>query len=164
MDLPIPASRYQVQVIVSDEQWKAGAVVRRDSVVVPDLEAESLAMSDVVLGGSKSAQHWISPPDTIPLNPLNAYPVASRVEVYYQLGGLVAFQDYETRIDVRKVGGGDHVGAKFRKEARASAAAELRTIDLGRLPAGAYTLTVTVKDAQGTQSVSREHQLNVTDR
>ena len=163
MDLPIPADRYQVQVVMTDEQWDAGAVVGRDSVVVPDLETQNLSMSDVVLGRPESAQRWIAPPDTVPLNALNAYPVGSRVGVYYQVGGLVPSHEYETRIDVRKVGAVDHVGAKFRKEARASAVADLRAIELGRLSAGAYSLTVTVEDVDCTESVSREHQLNVTE-
>lgn len=161
--IPVPAGRYVMQAIVADDGWHAGAAIRQDSLVVPDLQAARLTMSDLVLGRVGSGQHWIASPDTVALNPLNAYPAGSSMEVYYQVGGMKAGHTYETRIEVRTRGGkGDRVTANFREEGRAAKAVQFRTMVLGKLSPGEYLLILTLQDVDGSVSVSRQQSLNVT--
>jgi hypothetical protein len=159
--LPVPAGNYQVRIVVCDERMEVGAAVGLDSLTVPDLDAGELAMSEPVLGRAGSGQLWISPSDTVQLNPLNAYPVGSRVEVYYQVGGMKPGRSYETTIEVRRRGKGDRVSAEFKEENLGPKIVRFRTIALGKLPAGEYVLTVTIKEVDGSASVTRRQSLNV---
>ncbi|MBA3760542.1 MAG: hypothetical protein H0X07_08405, partial [Gemmatimonadales bacterium] len=160
--LPVPAGNYQVRIVVGDERMQVGAAISLGSLTVPDLDAGELAMSEPVLGRAGSGQLWISPSDTVPLNPLNTYPVGSRVEVYYQVGGMEPGRSYETTIEVRRHGKGDRVSAEFTEEDLGPKIARFRTIALGKLPAGEYVLTVTMKEVGGSASVTRRSSLNVT--
>ncbi len=158
-----PPGRYDARVIVASEGWDAGAATSRSNLEVPDLGTSRLTMSDPILGRDQSSQQWISPPDTVQLNPLNAYPVGSRVEVYYQVGGLKSGSSYETRIEVRRQGKSDRVGAEFREENLGPKVAHFRSVALGKLPPGEYVLTVTMKEVDGSASVTRRQSLNVTE-
>jgi len=160
--LPVPAGHYGVRIVVADERWQAGAAISRDSLTVPDLDTRDLAMSEPVLGRAGSGQIWVSPSDTVQLNPLNAYPVGSRVEVYYQVGGMKPGSSYETIIEIRRRGKRDRVSAKFRDENLGWKTARLRTIGLGKLPAGEYLLSVTTREVDGPAAVTRRQSLNVT--
>lgn len=160
--LPVPAGHYGVRIVVADERWRRGAAVGQDSITVPDLDAGELAMSEPVLGRAGGGQIWVSPSDTVQLNPLNAYPVGSRVEVYYQVGGIKPGRSYETIIEIRRRGKRDRVSAEFKESHLGSKLARFRTIGLGKLPPGAYLLTVTMREVDGPASVTRQQSLNVT--
>jgi tetratricopeptide (TPR) repeat protein len=160
--LPVPAGTYQVRIVVGDERMQVGAAISLGSLTVPDLDAGKLTMSEPVLGRAGSGQLWISPSDTVPLNPLNAYPVRSTVEVYYQVGGIKPGRSYETTIEVRRRGKDDRVSAEFKEENLGPKIARSRTIALGKLPAGEYALTVTMKEVGGSASVTRRQSFNVT--
>lgn len=162
--LPVPAGNYQVRIVVGDERMQVGTAISLGGLTVPDLDAGELSMSEPVLGRTGSGQLWISPSDTVPLNPLNAYPVGSRVEVYYQVGGMKPGTSYETTIEVRRRGKDDRVSAEFKEESLGRKVARFRAIELGRLPAGEYVLTVTIMEVGGSASVTRRHSLNVTKR
>jgi hypothetical protein len=160
--LLVPAGNYQVRIVVGDERMQVGAAISLGTLTVPDLDAGELAMSEPVLGRAGSGQLWISPSDTVPLNPLNAYAVGSTVEVYYQVGGTKPGRAYGTRIEVRRRGKRDHVSAEFKEENLGPKIARSRTIALGKLPAGQYELTVTMKEVDGSASVTRRQSFNVT--
>ena len=162
--LPVPAGNYRVRIVVGDERMQVGSAVSLGSLTVPDLDAGELSMSEPVLGRTGSGQLWISPSDTVPLNPLNAYPRGSRVEVYYQVGGMNPGTSYETTIEVRRRGKDDRVSAEFKEESLGPKIARFRTIELGKLPAGEYVLTVNIREVGGSASVARRHSLNVTKR
>jgi tetratricopeptide (TPR) repeat protein len=160
--LPVSAGIYGVRIVVADERFVAGATIAEDSLIVPDLDAGDLVMSEPVLGQSGSGQRWASPPDSVPLNPLNAYPVGSTVEVYYQVGGVKPGRSYTSTIEVRRRGKRDRVSAEFREENLGPKIAHFRSIGLGKLPAGEYVLTVTIREVNGSASVTRRQSLNVT--
>jgi tetratricopeptide (TPR) repeat protein len=162
--LPVPSGHYSVRVVVADERLEAGTAIGQDSLTVPDLDAGGLTMSEPVLGRAGSGQRWISPSDTVQLNPLNAYPAGSTVEVYYQIGGMKPGRSYASTIEVQRRGKRDRVSAEFKEESLGPKIARFRTIGLGRLPAGEYVLTVTIKEVNGSSSVTRRQSLNVTRR
>ena len=108
-------------------------------------------MSDLVLGREGSGTRWNSGATVVPLNPLNAWPVAAGAAVYFQLSGLVAGESYVTKYefflgsDDPKRGprlsiSGSQVASQSRLEVT-------RTLGLRNLEPGRYRVHVTTTGA-----------------
>jgi GWxTD domain-containing protein len=162
--VPVPAGSYIIRTVLTDMLRRSGDAVGADSVPVPDLEAQKLEMSDLVLGRQGSGQQWIAAEDTVPLNPLNAFSRRSEAEVYYQLGGLRPGSVYKTRIEVKErvAGTGHRAVLQFDHAASRPREAVRRTIALDRLSPGEYVITISVSGPDGA-AVERKQFLTVTD-
>jgi hypothetical protein len=98
----------------------------------------------------------------VELNPLDAYPLGSSAEVYYEVGGLVPGADYRTTVTVRPLRGGNRaagVRLSFDERPPALRAQVSRTVGLEALKPGQYRLTVTIEGAG--QYVSTTRNLNI---
>lgn len=182
LELSLVPGRYNVRLTVEEpesggtrpagydpEQAGArGAVIGLDSIRVPAMQGDSLMMSDVILGREGSGLVWVAPDGAaVPLNPLNAYPPGGTMALYYQVIGQIPGTEYETTIALARAD--DDKGrrvVRLRSTARATRhwTAVRRRLDLPRLKAGHYRLTVTVKQkgaAANLPTVSRSGIVNV---
>lgn len=92
VELPAPPGAYGVSLVVTQSDGR-GAVAHLGTVVVPSTGTR-LGISELVLGREGSGARWNSGAKTVPLNPLNAWPIAAGAEVYFQLSGLVVGESY----------------------------------------------------------------------
>lgn len=160
ISLPVPPGRYAIQVVLSQPLGGAGVATRRDSVVVPG-PADSLVVSDLVMGRRGSGLGWRRADAIVPLNPLNGFPHGGTAEVYWEVGGLTLGTVYQTAIEIRRQDRNDaKVSLGFTDRADGNPSALSRSISLDRLDPGAYTLTVRV--TSGTLTVTRSAPLFVT--
>ena len=161
VELPVPPGRYGLQVVLSQPLGGAGIAIRRDTVQVPG-PADSLAVSDLVVGRRGSGLLWRRGEDLVALNPLNGFPRDGTAEVYWEVGGLKPAAEYTTTIEVRRQGqGGDaRLALTFTDHAVSDPTPVTRTIDLKRLDPGRYT--VTVRLSAGGNTTSRSVPLFIT--
>jgi hypothetical protein len=96
-------------------------------------------------------------------NPQAVFASNDLLELYYEVYGLPATSTYKTQLTVKKGsggggflgigklfgGGGSEISIKFEEQAPGPIVRSRRTIELGKLKAGQYTLEVAVTDAQG---------------
>lgn len=165
--LALPPGRYTVRAILGGEEWKSGAVLGRDSVPVPGLDGKALGMSDLIPGQPGSGQTWLAGPDTVPLDPLNAYSPNRPLSLYYQLGGLTVGTVYRTSVTVRAgrlAQGGSRVVLRFEQPAAGDRLAVLRSVSLEKLAPGPYVVVVRVEDPATGAAVQRLQQITLGPR
>jgi hypothetical protein len=150
-----------VRLIVAQEEREAGGSAELTTIDLPDFHRPRLSMSDLVLGREGLGILISNGRDSIPVDPLNTYPVASRVEVYYEVAGIPGGTSYATDIQLVAIEDGDDEEAlerrapditlSFSEVAEAPFARVRRQVDLGALRRGQYRLRVRVTDsASGT--------------
>lgn len=167
LELAVPAGAYQVRALVSQPGQEAGTGVGRDSVRIP-ADPRDMILSDLILGRTESGLAWSYGGEKIPLNPLNAVPKGNGVELFYEVGGLVAGQKYTVTSTVRKAEDKPtarpqlQVGFDF--TASASYERVSRGLGLANLKPGAYVLSVAVAEQGSGRQVRRERALNVLPR
>ncbi len=167
LELAVPAGAYQVRALVSQPGQEAGTGVGRDSVRIP-ADPRDMILSDLILGRTESGLAWSYGGEKIPLNPLNAVPKGNGVELFYEVGGLVAGQKYTVTSTVRKAEDKPtarpqlQVGFDF--TAGASYERVSRGLGLANLKPGAYVLSVAVAEQGSGRQVRRERALNVLPR
>ena len=178
VQLPVPPGIYDVRLSISEADTVSasrpshdpgtdafrGAAVALDSVSLSDPFADSLALSDLVLGRDGSGLQW-TPADgqPVPLNPLNAYPPGGTIALYYQMSGLQTGAQYRTRVALAPADdakGRDVISLTFTDRAGNGYEEVRRSIDLARLKPGHYRMRVTVRGPEGAE-VSRSGMVNV---
>ena len=118
-------------------------------------------MSDLVLGREGLGILIFNGRDSIPVDPLNTYPVGARVDMYYEVAGIPGGTPYATEIQLVAIEDGDDEEAlegrapditlSFSEMAEAPFTRVRRQVDLGALRPGQYRLRVRVTDsASGT--------------
>lgn len=160
-EFALPVGRYGVRLIVAQEEREAGGSAELTTIDLPDFHRPRLSMSDLVLGREGLGILISNGRDSIPVDPLNTYPVASRVEVYYEVAGIPGGTSYATDIQLVAIEDGDDEEAlerrapditlSFSEVAEAPFTRVRRQVDLGALRSGQYRLRVRVTDsASGT--------------
>ena len=155
--------RYRLSAVLADSSGETGSLARRNSLHVPEVRAAELSMSDLVLGRTGSGQVWRAGAQQVPLNPLNTYSKDGEVQVFYQLGGLVAGKTYATTVEVGAPGRDAAVRVRFEETAESAETSVSRSIGLNRLDEGSYVLTVRLEDELGRVQAERSQMINVTD-
>jgi hypothetical protein len=151
-ELPLPPGSYHVSAAFTQDDGR-GAVAALGTVVVPG-DSPSFAISDLVLGRTESGVRWNSGTMSVPLNPLNTYPVGGNAEAYFQLGGLAAGEHYAIRVEINRAG--DVAGAPARLAVTSDVAATATRMEIARgigltnLEPGSYRITVTVSGSGGS--------------
>jgi GWxTD domain-containing protein len=172
---PVPEGDYALRVAIGQPWRGAGEVHTGDSVVVPDFGADSLVMSDLVVGRAGSGLTWATGELQVSLNPLPGYPVAANLQVYYEVHGLERGATYRTRLEVRKEGGGSifswigrlfggggpPIALTFEGVAESRYTPVFQTVDISDLKPGQYTLRIVVEDPAGEVEIEREAPLEV---
>jgi len=169
VSLPVPAGPLTYRVAILN--GTRGGVFPTDSIRVAEDRVASLTLGKPILGARLPGLRWVSPtrPDTVFFNPLQTFPRRSDLEIYYELRGLVPGAAYSTELRIksdggglfRKIfGGGKHIELGFTETAATPVARANRTVRLGDLDDGDYTLTLAVTGPEG-QTVMREGHFRV---
>ena len=151
-EVAVPPGRYRVQVVLAQAVGGAGAAVRMDSVTVP-AGAGTLALSDIVVGRRGSGLSWRHRERAVPLNPLNAFTSSASAELYYEVSGVPAGEEYRAEIELRRDKGGKRaVSLAFTERATGEVTPVVQSVDLSTVRPGRYTLVVKVTSAAGAEA------------
>jgi GWxTD domain-containing protein len=177
--LPVPAGDYRYRVLIATPDGAAGDLVV-DSLRVERLDprAARFTVSDVVVGREGSGLVWLTPGDTVRLNPLNRFPEGSGAELYYEIYGLARGASYHTVVRLEKEGGRSLFGAirglfgggrspvllEFDAPADGPLTRVHRGIALRDVGKGNYRLTVIVTDPASGVAATRTQRFQVVAR
>jgi len=151
-EVVVPPGDYRVQVVLAQAVGGAGAAIRVDSVRVPQTEG-TLSLSDIVVGRRGSGLAWRRRGRTVPLNPLNAFTSSAEAELYYEVSGLAAGEEYRAEIELRRDKGGRRaVSLAFNERATGGVTPVVQTVDLSTVRPGRYSLVVKVTSAAGAEA------------
>jgi hypothetical protein len=161
LELRLDNGHWNVAVIARQPGDSAsGAYALRRGLVVGG--ATTLTLSDVVTG-REGQPNWRAPDGPFPVNTLGAWVAGGTVELWYEIRGLLAGQDYRTTIEV--IPTEQRLGEPIRvatTDGAPSATTQVRkSIGLERLRAGTYRLVVTVE--QGDHRATREQDVLIVE-
>ena len=174
VSVPVPPGRLEVHVAVLN--GSAGGLFPRDTVEVFAGPGSAVRMSEPVLGlrGAGGNLGWRLPgsADSVFFNPLETFPQASNLELYYELYGLSAGVEYTTEIEVVKPGGGllrslfggggKRISLTFSQVGAGAVTPVRRTLGLQDLDPGTYRLTLSLEGPEGL-SIEHTRRFEVTD-
>ena len=175
LTLPIRPGLYQLKVVLSDPSRDAGRMAADDSLVVPDFSADSVTVSELVLGRVGSGARWISAADTMNVTARRRFPAGAPLEVYYEVHGLAPGASYQSRLEVHKQGGGSifswlgklfggggpPIALAFEGVATGPTTRVLQTVDVRNLTPGRYRLRILVRAGESSERIERELTLEV---
>jgi GWxTD domain-containing protein len=164
--VPIEPGPSAVKVVLTDPVNRAGDLLSRDSLSVPDFGADSLVLSDLVLGVVGGELTWVRGADTVQLNTAGGFPLARPLEVYYEIHGLAPASPYRARVEVRRIGGGSPfrwiarlfggggppIALAFDGVAEGPVTRITHEVDIGALRPGRYRLVVTLRTPDGRET------------
>lgn len=157
--VPVPpgATRYRVAVSQGDER----GVVLPSGVVRPALPGDSLALSDLALGGPGAGTRWVaSDGDVVRINPLGTYRGDGVLELYAEAYGADGRGPLRVEVEVTREGGGGIFGLFRGRRSTSVSGTEQpagpvtpirRALSLAGLPPGNYRLSLRLRDASGGQ-------------
>jgi len=116
-------------------------------------------MSDPILGRESSGLRWRQSGQPVPLNPTGAWRRSEDATLTYEVDGMVAGREYETRLEVWQAKAPER-GVKtvltFRDVATGGTQLVRRDLSLSEIGAGEFRLLVKIRDttsrAEATQS------------
>ncbi len=175
LTVPVPHGDYVVRVVLGQPWRDVGEVHLAEGTVVPDFSADSLTVSDLIVGREGSGLVWRVGDRAMNLNPLHDFPQGADLDVYYEVHGLERGTLYRTRLEVHKQGGGSIFGwigrlfggggppisISFDGVAEGRATTVLRQVDISSLKPGSYRLKIVVEDPVSGAEVERESELKV---
>ncbi len=158
--VPVPPGDYVVRVAV--ETPSRGTVVTPRTVHVAAMTAPAISVSDIALGARSVPLPWLVGRDTAWINPLRRFKASEPMQLYFQVGGVSAGLDFHVQLAILRSGHRDaQISFGYNTVATADPDGVRRTVDLGDLSPGTYTLRVTVSTARGGRAV-RERSFTVT--
>jgi len=159
--LNVPPGMYEYRLAIQQGE-ETGVVLPRDTVRIGQPTAESLALSDLVLGSRSTNLLWRrTSADTVSFNPLRTYRRSQDMDLYYEVEGLSEGTPYTVRIAVRKYGGGGGlfkkifgggsaaISLKFEEQGAFPVGSSQRSLKLESLKPGSYVMEVVVDDGNG---------------
>lgn len=161
VSVPVPPGWLEIRVAVINGD--GGGVFPRDTIEVLSGGTAGARMSIPVLGRRTPRIAWPIPasPDSVFFNPLETFPRDGDLEVYYELYGLTAGVDYQTKIEVSRPGGGffskvfggggKKISLSFRQLADGSVTRVSRTLGLQELDPGTYRLVLSLTGPGGIE-------------
>lgn len=175
LTVPMAAGEYALRVLVAEPRRDAGDLLAEERLTMPDFAADTLAVSDIVVGHVGSDLTWPAGNDTVHVAPLRRFRAESQLEVYYELHGLREGEPYRARLEVAKQGGGSVFGwlkrlfggggppisLTFEGVASGPTTRVLQTVDIGDLSAGRYRMRILVENPSGAAQIERQTALEV---
>jgi hypothetical protein len=157
LTLPLPAGTWQVGVAIFQPDERRGGTIEARRV---RLDATPVALSDLILGREADPVQW----QGVAMNPLGTWRRGSTMTVFAELRGLAAGTETRATYEIRRLDRA--TGRPAVRVATSSTVTGPRStvesrIDLGRLDAGTYRLTLTMEAPGGTHLV-REKVFEVT--
>jgi len=155
-DIPLAAGTWEFGTVLRQPADSAGQIFRTEALVVPDVGARTLQMSDVVLGEATGGVRWEAPDGPFMLNPTGAYHQGEAVLTYYEVAGASAGDTLRTDVAFAREGSKDQTTLSFTESASGQVQRIRRDMDTSRLKGGRYTMTVTVHAGSSGRSISRD--------
>jgi tetratricopeptide (TPR) repeat protein len=164
VEVMAPAGTYDVRVAVQLADSASGNVVALGNAVEVWSPDPAVRLSDLVTGGSASDVLWWFGNEPVPINPLEAFPRATTVEVFYVQSGLRVGATYETRITLSPEDADDPVlSVSFAEVAAQALETKRRGLGLGDVAPGRYRLTVSIQEEGSPNAVDRIRTIDVTE-
>ncbi len=159
-ELPLDPGQWQLAVLVrQDGDTTGGGYALRRRLEIGD--DTSLLLGDVVTGRNDQPG-WTAPDGSFPVNALGTWPSNGTVDLWYQVGGLAAGEEYRTTLEV--IPADDLSRGKVQVAATDRATGPVTTvrkaIGLENLTPGTFYLRVTIE--AGGRAVTREQVIVVT--
>ncbi|HRP07579.1 MAG TPA: hypothetical protein PLL69_03735, partial [Gemmatimonadales bacterium] len=148
MEMPVPPGVYTASLMTSQDE--TGSVSSISSVAVP--APARRAISDLVLGRERSGANWNSGTQMVPANPLGAWRRDEDVEVYFQLLGVPAGEQFSMRFEfwsVDRERRDAEVTVKFDESSSGLRHEVRRSLRLRDLDPGRWRLRVVVNPGPG---------------
>ena len=175
--LPVPAGQYRYRLLLTTNDAETGDLAI-GPLHVDTLDPRRFAVSDIVVGREGSGLVWLSPGDTVRLNPLGRFPEGGAAEVYYEIYGLSNGAPYHTVVRLDREGGRSLFGAigrlfgggrspvllEFDAPATGPVTRVHRGVALRDVPKGNYRLTVRITDPASGTTVTRTQRFQVVAR
>ena len=158
-EVTAPPGNWDVAVLANDTTSTLGGGRRIDDVPVANFDGQTLRMSDLILGRESSGLRWRQSGQPVPLNPTGAWRRNEDATLSYEVDGMVAGREYETRLEVWQAKAPER-GVKtvlmFRDVASGGTQLIRRDLSLSEIGAGEFRLLVKIRDttsrAEATQS------------
>lgn len=161
-EIPVATGNWWVGVVVRQPADTSGQFGKDTDVAVP-AAGGALSMSDIVLGSAVGGRAWDAPDGPFPLSSTGSYGKGEPLPVYYEVAGATPGSDLATEIVFAREGDdGDRTTLEFSEQAGGAVQRFRRELDTRRLDDGRYTLSVTVRAADGT-SQTRSTQVYIRD-
>lgn len=154
-EVPVATGDWWVGVVVRQPADSSGQFGRDRDVAVP-AAGGALALSDIVLGTAVGGRAWEAPDGPFPLSATGSYARGEPLPVYYEVAGIGDGSELTTDIVfARDEDGGDETTINFTEQATGTVQRFRRELDTRRLDEGRYTLSVTVRAADGSSQTRR---------
>lgn len=142
-ELPLDAGRWEVTMTAGQGDGPRAYALSRNLVVDP---GTTLSLSDVVTGREGSPP-WTTPVGAFPLHPLGTWRTNETVELYYEVSGLAAGQQYATTLQVVPLNPRltERIALTTTDRATGERTSVRKSLDLNRLRDGVYRVIVTVE-------------------
>jgi hypothetical protein len=147
--------RYRVAVSQGDER----GVVLPSGVARPTLPGDTLALSDLALGGPDAGTRWLAADgEPVRMNPLGTYRADGTLELYAEAYGARPDGPMRLQVEVTREGGGGLFGLFRGRRSTSVSGTEQptgpvtpirRELSLAGLPPGNYRVSLRLSDASG---------------
>jgi len=169
LQVSLPPGHWSWRVAVQSGD-SAGVVLPRDTVWLAP-SGGVLALSDLALGVADAAARWpAAPGDTVLLTPFDLFRRGADLELYYEVEGTEPGRSYRHAITVYRLKDArdprrrrPEVTLSFNERATGTLTRAHRTLQLGRLRAGAYLVEVRVGGTGDSSAVIRHRVIRVGD-
>lgn len=155
--IAVPPGTHQLRMVIEHNPL-IGTALAPVEIAVPKSERGRLTGGDLVLGQADIPLHWErTPGDTVRLNPSAAFGLTDALELYHELYGLEAGEEYRYRLTLSRLKGGVFGGRTTAltlsgaEKAQGQITAVRRFLDVRSLKPGRYELEV-LYDTKGTGS------------
>jgi GWxTD domain-containing protein len=159
VEFQLPPGRWSYRAALQQGDT-AGVVLPRNSVLVAHDGAHALSLSDIALGSPGRAVAWINElGDTVLLAPSSIFRERAEVQVYYEVRGAMADQNYRHEITIFRDAGDEVprsrplVAVSFTEAAAGSVVRSRRTVQLEGLKKGSYVVEVKITGPGGETQV-----------
>jgi hypothetical protein len=164
LEVDAPPGNWDVAVVANDTANTIGGGTRIAGIPVAGFDGRTLRMSDPILGRGNSGLRWQRNGEVVPLNPTGTWRVDEPATLVYEIDGMVAGREYETRIEVWEEQSPQR-GAKtvltFRDVAVGGTQLIRRDLSLAEVGIGEFRLVVRIRDTSSRAEASRSRRLVV---
>jgi hypothetical protein len=164
LEIDAPPGNWDVAVVADDTASTVGGGTRITGVPVADFDGKTLRIGDPILGRGNSGLRWQRAGEPVPLNPTGTWRLDEPATLFYEVDGMVAGHDYETRIEVWQEKSPER-GAKtvltFREVALGGTQRIRRDLSLAEIGTGEFRLVIRIRDTVSRADASRSRRLVV---
>ena len=152
----VPAGTWTWQAAVQTGD-STGALLAAQRITIPAHDSSMLAVSDLAMGVRGWSALWVAAPgDTAWVTPRHTHRAGVPVDLYYEVYGIPAGQQYRADITATRgdKGKGPSITLGLEEQSTGTPTRVSRTLDLSSLTPGDYVLEVRIRNAAGDVTTS----------